>query len=115
MRGRFFHAQATSLAQTTQRGGQMDVVQIELLGSLGIVRTRELLSEADVIIAVDAASQREFTVFGSPSLESTVTLKRPTAMRTVRVTVDCRSGELEKLIELVRTVKGRDDYERPNG
>jgi hypothetical protein len=89
----------------------MDVVQIDLSGSLGIDGLRQLLAEADVIIAVDAATQREFTVFGSPSLESTVSLKKPTAMRTVRVTINCRSGELEKLLESVRAVKGRDDYE----
>jgi hypothetical protein len=87
----------------------MNVVQIDLFCSTPVDVARAALAEADVIIAVDSATQREFTVYGRPSLESTTSLKKPTAMRTVRVRVDCASGELEKLLDLVRAVKGHDD------
>ena len=68
-----------------------------------------------MIIAVDAATGHEFTVFGRPSLESTTSLKKPTAMCTVRVTVKCPSGELEKLLELVRAAKGHDHHDNTPG
>jgi hypothetical protein len=89
----------------------MDVVEIASFDAALSERSRAALAEADVIIGIDTITQREFTVFGCPSLESTTSLKKPTAMRTVRVTVDCQSTELERLLALVRSVKGRDDYE----
>ncbi len=89
----------------------MDIIEIALFGSAGIDDTREAIAKADVIIGVDTTTQREFTVFGCPSLESTTSLKRPSAMRTVRVTIDCRAGQLEMLLELVRAVKGHADLE----
>jgi hypothetical protein len=93
------------------RGSPMNVVQIESLVSPLTEDELAALAEADVIVGVDVFTLREFTVFGLPSLESTTSLKKPTAMRTVRVTVNCQSGELEQLLALVRVVKGRDDYE----
>jgi hypothetical protein len=90
--------------------GFMNVVQIESLGASLDESLRATLAGADVIIGVDTLTQRESTVFGYPSLESTTSLKKPTAMRTVRVMVDFAAGELEKLAALVRAVK-RDDYE----
>lgn len=75
------------------------------LAELADKQARTALAEADVIVGLDASSQREFTVFGTPSLESSVTFKRPSAMRVVRVTVDCAAGELEQLAAMVRAVK----------
>jgi hypothetical protein len=70
---------------------------------------RAELAAADVIIAVDARTEREFTVFGTPPLESTVSLKRPAAMRVVRVSIEATSAELQKLIALVRQIKRSGD------
>ena len=72
---------------------------------------RAELARADVIIGVDTMSQREFTVFGTPALESTTSLRRLSAMRVVRVALDCNNKELEMLMALVRRVKGPETYE----
>ena len=84
----------------------MDVVTIE---TEGIELSREALAalaDADVIIGVEVDTEREFTVFGTPSLESTVSLKRPAAMRVVRVPLSRSSDALSRLYALVRRVKG---------
>ena len=67
---------------------------------------RTALVEADVITGVDVNTQREYTVFGTPPLESTVTLKRPAAMRVVQVRIDGSDKSLHKLLALVRDLKG---------
>jgi len=86
----------------------MDTIRIEaIVPKLG-ANERAVLAAADVIIGVDTASQREFTVFGTPSLESTTSLKKLSAMRVVRVSLDCNNRELERLLKLVRRIKGPD-------
>jgi len=70
------------------------------------IEGRTALVEADVIIGVDARSQSEYTVFGMPALESTTSLKTLSAMRVVRVLLDCDNEHLEQLTELVRQLKG---------
>ena len=84
----------------------MKVLPIHALASKLDAANRALLAEADVIIAVDQLTKREFTVFGTPSLESTVTIKKPTAMQVVQVPLDVESGELEELAVIVREIKG---------
>jgi hypothetical protein len=71
---------------------------------------RRLLARAEVILGVDVQSQREFTVFGTPALEETVRVGKQQALRTVRIELDAESGDLEKLVALVRAVKGRYGY-----
>ncbi len=83
----------------------MDVISIESIDAIANAPTRAAIINADVIIGVDAPTGREFTVFGVPSLESSTSFKRPSAMRIVRVTIDCNSGDLEKLAALVRVLK----------
>ena len=78
---------------------------IESSGSDPGDETRAALAAADVIIAVDSHTQRKFTVFGLSPLETTVTLKKPSATHTVLVQIDSESGGLEKLASLVREVK----------
>jgi hypothetical protein len=87
-------------------GERMAVVTIESPAAGLSAEGRAALAAADVIIAVDARTEREFTVFGTPPLESTVSLKRPAAMRVVRVSLDDATGELKRLVELVRELKG---------
>ena len=71
---------------------------------------RAEIAEADVIVAVDTTSQAEFTVFGTPPLESTISLKHPLAMRTVRISFDRKSGGLDQVIATVKRVKGREAF-----
>jgi len=68
---------------------------------------RTALAQADVIVGVDVATQREFTIFGTPSFEETVQLNTEVAMNTVRVELDEGAGELNKLVALVRSIKAR--------
>jgi hypothetical protein len=89
----------------------MDIIPIEMIVPNLTATARAALVEADVIIGVDTASQREFTVFGTPALESTMTIEQLSAMRVVRVTLDANNKELERLIALVRGVKGSDVYQ----
>jgi hypothetical protein len=84
----------------------MDVVTIETDGVELTREARAALADADVIIGVETDTDREFTVFGTPSLESTVSLKRPGAMRVVRVPLSRSSDALSRLYALVRSVKG---------
>jgi len=84
----------------------MATLSIEWLGPDLAAETRAILLEADVVIGVDLPSQREFTVFGTPAYESTVTMKKPSAMRIVQVRLDCARGQLEELAALVRDIKG---------
>jgi hypothetical protein len=91
----------------------MKILPIEALAGEFDDDARAALAEADVIIGVDVASRREFTLYGTPSLESTMTLKRPSAMRVVQVLLDCQSGELEELAALVQDIKGLRVPRRP--
>ena len=72
--------------------------------------TRESLVSADIIVGVDQRTQREFTVFGMPALESTTSIKKLSAMRVVRVMLDCEKEHLEHLTSLVRRLKGLDEH-----
>jgi hypothetical protein len=87
----------------------VDVITIESLAPALSDNARAALVEADVIIGVDAQTQQEYTVFGTPPLESTVSFKKPTAMNVVRVGIDSKSGGLEALGALVSALKGRSD------
>ncbi len=84
----------------------MSVTTIDASGSRFSDEARAALAEADVITGLDVNTQREFTVFGTPPLESTVTLKRPSAMRVVQVRIDGSAGSLAKLVALVQDLKG---------
>ncbi len=74
---------------------------------------RAALGAADIVIAVDNGSQREFTVFGTPALESTSSLKKLSAMQVARVLFDYDSQQLAELTAVVRGIKGLDA--RPTG
>lgn len=88
----------------------METIPIEELVGVLSPQARTALVEADVVIGVDKSSQRQFTVFGTPPLESTVNLKKLSAMRVLRVSLDCDNEGLERLMALVRRVKGPEVY-----
>ncbi len=87
----------------------MDAFTIESLDAELSDEALAALAEADVVIGVDGATQREFTVFGTPPLESTVNFRKPGAMRIVRVLLNASAGELDKLMLLLRATKGPAD------
>jgi hypothetical protein len=89
----------------------MDLIPIESILPEMTPAARAALAAADVIIGVDKASQRQFTVYGTPALESTATLKQLSAMRVARVSLDCDNAGLERLMAAVRRVKGPETYE----
>ncbi len=84
----------------------MQVITIDVPGTRVSEDQRAALCEADVITGIDVHTEREYTVFGTPSLESTVSLKRPAAMRVVQVRIDDASGDLQRLIALVKKLRG---------
>jgi hypothetical protein len=89
----------------------MEIIPIEaLFDELKGVKQRSVMVRAEVIIGVDRATQRQFTVFGTPSLEETVTLGGTQALSTVRIDLDTQNGDLEKLAALVQVLKGRADF-----
>lgn len=88
----------------------MDIIPIKTLfddaeQTTPSAATRKALALADVIIGVDLDTQREFTVFGLPPLEETVRLGHEVALRTVRIGLHAKAGELEKLMSLVQAIK----------
>ena len=85
----------------------MSVVTIDVPVPQLSEESRTALTDADIIIGVDVHTQCEFTIFGTPPLESTISLRRPAAMRVVRVSIDGAAGELDRLIELVHKLKGQ--------
>lgn len=93
----------------------MDVIPLDALfveGSEESLRpeARLAIARADVVIAVDLASQDAFTVFGTPALEESVQLGKQVALRTVRIGLSAKTGELEKLVAVVRAIKRGQDY-----
>ena len=85
----------------------MTVRTIESLGPIPADDIRAAISDADVVIGVDIQTQREFTVFGMPPLDSSASFKKPSAMNIVRVCVDGKTAGLDALIALVSVLKGR--------
>lgn len=85
----------------------MGIITIEAPGAEISDEARAALTEADIVTVVDVRTECEFTVFGTPPLESTQTLKRPAAMQVVQVRIDTAGGGLERLAKLVRDLKGR--------
>ena len=74
---------------------------------------RNALRDADVIIGVDVMSRREFVVYGRKSIEKLFRSGKPERLGVMYIGLDQETEELEKLIALVRVVKGHDDYRRP--
>jgi hypothetical protein len=73
-------------------------------------KARAALVAADVVIGIDRDTDREFTIFGMPSLETTTLIRQPSAMQILRVLLDCNNKELDRLLVLVRDVKGLDAH-----
>jgi hypothetical protein len=84
----------------------LQVITIDAPGPRMSDNERATLCDADVITGVDVQTEQEYTVFGTPALESTVSLKRPSAMRVVKVRIHDVANDLERLAALVKELKG---------
>ena len=71
-----------------------------------------ILHDAQLIIGRDVMSRHEFIVYGRDLLERIAKGKKGMGVSVVVIEVDQgeESDDLEKMIAMVRTVKGKDDY-----
>ncbi len=56
-------------------------------------------------------SQREFLVYGRAALEQIVISGQGERLRVARVELDKETNELEFLLAVIQTLRGRHDYE----
>jgi hypothetical protein len=77
---------------------------------------RRALAQADVIIALDVASQNEWVVFGRDALQQLAKAGRAEAGRLLVVKLDHGAGDLDRLAALVQSLKGcvEGDYRSPS-
>lgn len=73
---------------------------------------RAILKDAEVIFGVDVMSEKETLVFGRKTLEGIIRKGKAKPIKVLRVSIDMEatSDDLEKLLAMVVTVKGRHDY-----
>ena len=71
---------------------------------------RRTFADAQVIFGVDVMSQREFLVYGRKILEQIVKSGTTQEFCAMWVAIDQETDELEKLLALVKVLKGHDDY-----
>lgn len=72
---------------------------------------RQVLHESSVIFGIDVMTRNEFLVFGRTTLERMAATATSEPVRVLRIEIDQATEELEQLLALMRTVKGRHDYE----
>jgi hypothetical protein len=79
-------------------------------GAAPELRTRSILSRADVIYAVDAGQDRHILVFGKDKLARIASSDVPEGARVLRVALGPNRSRLQELLTLVREAKGHHDY-----
>ena len=72
---------------------------------------RRCLRDAEIVFGVDWMTEHEFIVYGRESLKEIARAGEPKALAVLRIGLDQETDELEKLIALIRAVKGKDDYQ----
>jgi hypothetical protein len=77
---------------------------------------RHVLNSAKVIVGRDVMSGREFILFGRDTVERVAQGEEPEGAELLVVALDDdeKSNDLQRIIALVETIKGRHDY-RPLG
>ena len=76
-------------------------------------RGRDLLAEADVVIAVDASSQEEEVVHGRDELEQAIVAGHEAALVVLYVELDMELDDQDWLIEAIQN--GEDDEPKEDG
>ena len=74
---------------------------------------RQAVGEAEVIVGVDTISGRRFVVYGRNAAKYiAVNDIKPPPILSVSLNTDFGSHDLERLVAMVRAVKGRDEYKQ---
>ncbi|MGD8451917.1 MAG: hypothetical protein PVJ57_08870 [Phycisphaerae bacterium] len=66
---------------------------------------RELLAEADVVIAIDAATHDEEVVYGRHEWDLATAASEEDELVVLRVELDMEAGDLEWLVEMIEAVE----------
>lgn len=70
----------------------------------------DVVASADVVLAQDVMTGRQALVYGRSVLEAIAAGGQADEVAVLAVELDMDTDELERLIALVRVVKGGDDY-----
>jgi len=73
------------------------------------VKVRHQVEQANVIVAADSKSGENLLIFGRADLEA-AQKSGADAIEALVISVNQDTGDLEKLVAMVRVVKGRDDF-----
>jgi len=75
---------------------------------------RRVLNTAKVILGRDVMTGREFILFGRDTVERVASGEEPEGAELLVVALDDdeRSNDLQRILALVETIKGRHDYRR---
>lgn len=75
---------------------------------------RQVLNTAKVILGRDVMTGREFILFGRDTVERVASGQEPEGAELLVISLDDdeRSNDLERIIGLVETIKGRHDYRK---
>ncbi len=77
---------------------------------------RQIIQAADVILGMDVMTRGTFIVYGREFLnELSSGARDPQIAAIVKVELDQDSDELDKLLALVESVKGRHEFKRAEG
>jgi hypothetical protein len=70
-----------------------------------------VVASADVVLAQDVMTGRQSLIYGRKLLEMIVASGKGEEAEFLAVELDLDTDELERLIALVRVIKGHDDYQ----
>ena len=73
--------------------------------------TYAAIVQADVILGIDVITRNEFLMYGQEFLEKAAKRKRSTLAKVMRVTMRQDTDDLEKMLVLIKVVRGRHDYQ----
>jgi len=71
----------------------------------------DVVASADVVLAQDVMTGRQALVYGRKVLEAIAAGRQADALAVLAVELDMDTDELERLVALVRVIKGHDDYQ----
>lgn len=86
----------------------MQTMEIEAVWPTLDASAKTALVDADVVIGIDRETGDEYTLYGLPGLESSASLRRPSAMRVVQISFDHGSQPFDALVQLIRKLKARE-------
>jgi len=72
---------------------------------------RQLVDSADVVLAVDVMTGNKALVYGRSALEEIAQSGKGRKLEVLEVELDMETDELERLLALMRVMKGHDDYQ----